>query len=157
MRIPPTANNTVSRLFQPIHIQEIAMNTIVKTQFGNALSAFVIGITFLGVALASQPVLVDDALSAKVQFGDLNLNSAAGAKILYGRLSKAARSVCSPFESRELATTAKWHNCYDRALAAAVAKIDKPMVTQLHDSSAHPWQKVAAVDGPTTGRALANN
>jgi len=131
------------------------MNTIVKTQFGKALSAFVIGVTFLGLAHASQPVLVDGALSTTVQFGDLNLDSTAGAKILYARLRQAARTVCTPFESISLEAIQKWQSCVGNAMSAAVARIDKPMVTQLHDNSAHRSRQSADADRAAVPPSLA--
>ena len=129
---------------------------ITKSQFANTYGALIIGACILGTAHASEPVAVGNALSTNVQFGDLNLDLPAGARILYARLSEAARIVCSPLEGRDLATTMKWHVCYDSAISAAVAQIDKPMVTQLHDGSANRWQRFAAVDSATTKQSLAS-
>jgi UrcA family protein len=104
------------------------MNT--KTQITKAFGALVIGVTFLSAAQASQPV-VDNALTAKVQFADLNLDSNAGAKILYSRLREAARDVCSPLLGQDLASKARWNKCYEGAIAAAVVKINSAALTQM--------------------------
>jgi UrcA family protein len=125
------------------------MNT--KTQITKAVGAFVIGVAILGAAHAAQPIVVDDVLTTKVQFGDLNVDSTAGAKILYGRLRTAAGIVCSPFQSEDLGMRAQWQRCYDGALASAVGKINNAALTQIHDKSTNPSQSVV------TRQALAKN
>jgi UrcA family protein len=84
-------------------------------------------------ALAAQPA---DRLTKRVTYGDLNLESPEGAKALYSRLRSAAQEVCSPFDSKELSHRGAWRACVDGALEAAVAKIDKPLVSALHNQSA---------------------
>ncbi len=85
-----------------------------------------------GSAIAAQP---DDALTKKVAYGDLDLESAQGAKALYARIRSAARGVCAPFESRELSRLPAWQACVDNAVESAVARINKPLVSALHSQS----------------------
>jgi UrcA family protein len=71
-----------------------------------------------------------------VRFEDLDLSHEAGVKTLYGRISAAADSVCSPFGgTRALAGQLKWRDCRDTAVASAVAQIDHPLLTEHHRRS----------------------
>jgi UrcA family protein len=73
-----------------------------------------------------------ESLTKVVNYSDLNLNGAAGARTLYGRLRMAATQVCAPFRGDTLREKTNWHECFDPALARAVAEIDAPMLTAYH-------------------------
>jgi len=68
-------------------------------------------------------------------YGDLNLDSVQGAKMLYTRLRAAAQQVCSPLESKELSRRGLWLTCVSDALAAAVKQVNKPMLTAVHSQN----------------------
>jgi UrcA family protein len=71
--------------------------------------------------------------SVTVRFADLNLNSPAGARVLYGRIQSAAQTVCGP--SFSLWNGSQWHawkECYRTTIDAAVRQIDRPVLTALH-------------------------
>lgn len=71
-----------------------------------------------------------------VRFEDLDLSHEAGVKTLYGRISAAADTVCSPFGgTRALAAQHKLRDCRDTAVASAVAEIDHPLLTEHHRRS----------------------
>lgn len=73
-----------------------------------------------------------------VAYGDLNLESEQGAKVLYARLRRAAQDVCVPLEeSRDLGRKVIWQKCVDNALAAAVKQINVPRVNALYKQSAN--------------------
>jgi UrcA family protein len=86
-----------------------------------------------GTVSAGQP---DEVLTKTVYYGDLNLESQQGAKALYYRLRSAARQVCAPYESLDLSLQSAWRSCVDYAMDGAVAKINKPMVSALHNQTA---------------------
>jgi UrcA family protein len=86
-----------------------------------------------GGTVVAQPA---QPLTKIVAFGDLNLDSAQGAKILYSRLRYAAQDVCSPYQSDELAGKRVWQTCVENSLSDAVGKINKPQVTALHNKAA---------------------
>jgi len=68
-----------------------------------------------------------------VNYGDLNINSAQGAKVLYARLGTAAAKVCgNEYWTKELARQFQYQACYDDAMDRAVEKIGKPQVQALH-------------------------
>jgi UrcA family protein len=69
------------------------------------------------------------ALSRVVKYGDLNLDSADGARALLGRIHSAANRVCAPLESRSLDQQTRWQTCYNQAIASAVAHIDNVRLT----------------------------
>jgi UrcA family protein len=114
------------------------MKSAIKTQ--SKSTAFILAATVValacaasaGRALADQP---GEALSKKVTYGDLDLESQQGAKALYARLRFAAREVCVPFESIELSRQRVWRNCVDNALDSAVAQVNKTRVTALHNQT----------------------
>jgi UrcA family protein len=70
-----------------------------------------------------------------VQFSDLDLNSAAGNKVLYARLSTAAERACGKEPGvRDLKRQSQYRACYDKALNQAVDKIDSRQLQALHTS-----------------------
>jgi UrcA family protein len=72
---------------------------------------------------------------AIVAYGDLNLDSELGARALYARLRNGAEDVCSSFEGRDLAFKKLWQNCFDGAVASAVAQINRTGLTTLHNQT----------------------
>src|SRR5882757_4036839 len=98
------------------------------------------GIAILSLAGASNAAQAADLESRQmsVSYADLNIESAAGLKVLYGRLQFAARRVCAPFDDGQHRTVNfHFRVCYRNALDSAVAKINKPTLTAMH-SSARP-------------------
>lgn len=70
-----------------------------------------------------------------VQYADLDLNSAAGNKVLYARLSAAAERACgNDASARDLKRKAHYRACYDKALNGAVDKIGTRELQALHAS-----------------------
>jgi UrcA family protein len=74
----------------------------------------------------------DDLPTVTVSYGDLNLASSKGVESLYRRLSTAASTVCGDFDRRSTGQRAKWQECHDQALSAAVFDVNKPTLTALH-------------------------
>jgi len=79
-----------------------------------------------GVALAGDRS--DEPRKQVVRFADLDLNRAAGAATLFGRIRAAARDVCEPLKPEWLAS----HQCMDLALARAVADVNAPALTDYY-------------------------
>jgi UrcA family protein len=75
--------------------------------------------------------------SVEVSFRDLDLNTASGTAKLYRRIQAAARSVCQyePTSPREQSI---WQYCVRPAVDAAVAKVNNPLLTQLHSGHSSP-------------------
>jgi UrcA family protein len=69
-----------------------------------------------------------------VSFSDLDLSKPAGTRVLYKRITNAARQVCQPLARRDLSLMPLWRDCYAEAVARAVAAINRPNLTALQRS-----------------------
>ena len=73
--------------------------------------------------------------SEKVSFSDLNVDKQSGAEALYRRLQLASKRVCGVESIGNAGSVRKvmdQRRCYKNALDEAVAKIDSPILTRLH-------------------------
>jgi UrcA family protein len=110
------------------------MKTPIKTQSKSI--AFIMAVSFFALSCAAANARADaddwrQPLTKIVFYGDLNIDSDQGAKVLYARLRSAAKQVCFPLESRDLIRNL-WQRCFDGALASAVGKVNTARVTALH-------------------------
>jgi UrcA family protein len=101
-----------------------------NAKFYVALATVACGIALTTPAMAERRD--GESLTKVVSYADLNLNGAAGARTLYGRLRMAATQVCAPFRGDTLREKTNWRDCFDPALARAVEEIDAPMLTAYH-------------------------
>jgi UrcA family protein len=69
-----------------------------------------------------------------VRFADLNVSTFEGAKALYARLGHAAKVVCEPLESAPSFGSTQYERCISKAVADAVASVNRPLVSQYHQS-----------------------
>ena len=104
------------------------------------LSRALIGVLLLAAAAtATAGTTAADSrvrvVSLEVEYTDLNLATAAGAKTLYKRISHAAHTVCGSNNSRSLAATSSQRRCVRDAVNAAVEKVGAPTLTVLHQGS----------------------
>lgn len=89
----------------------------------------------LAAGNASASSAPDELPSVKVKYGDLNLSTIEGATALYGRIKRAARTVCGLDNLQpEERIYGNWKPCYDQAVASAVTKVNSPMLTAVHGS-----------------------
>ena len=111
------------------------MKTFVKTQAKSTAFVLAAGLFALGCATPGGKAHAADLphhITKTVIYGDLNLDSDQGAKVLYSRLRGAARDVCSPLENRNLLGNL-WWRCFNDALGSAVAQVNTARVTALHN------------------------
>jgi UrcA family protein len=126
-------------------LQEKLMKTAIKTQ--PLFTASAVAASFLafgGAAMGGKVQAAEPAQSyytTIVGYGDLNLDSEPGAKVLYARIRIAARNVCSSLESRELTEKKHWQGCFDKAVASAVGQVNNIRVTALHNQLANHTTK----------------
>jgi UrcA family protein len=73
-----------------------------------------------------------DVNTVVVRYGDLNLESQAGVRVLHKRIRNAAKSVCKSLDSRNLGLRAAYDDCVDEAVSNGVAAVGNPGLTQLH-------------------------
>ena len=66
-----------------------------------------------------------------VRYGDLDLSSTEGARVLYQRISVAARQVC-PFEySKSVSQVGKNRACREAAIERAVNAVNNPQLVAM--------------------------
>jgi UrcA family protein len=82
-----------------------------------------------GFATAAQ---ASDLPQVHVNYSDLNVNSEAGAAVLYQRIRNAAEQVCGTFGVRDLGADAAAKACKVRAIGEAVAAVHSPALTQIY-------------------------
>ena len=92
----------------------------------------------LGAAQAS----AGEPAGIRVGYGDLDLATSAGAHTLYARIAGAARTVCG-FEGTALIEQSLWNRCYRAAIADAVAKVNRPLLTAAQ--TGHPAHTTVAM------------
>jgi UrcA family protein len=88
-------------------------------------------------ALGSAAALASEANSVHhvtVKYSDLNMNTVAGATTLYGRIRGAARFACGE-QGRRFEELREWNSCYHAAIAEAVANVNSPLLTSVHNGS----------------------
>ena len=114
------------------------MQTSTKIHSRSMTSMVLAALVVLICTATSGRVIAQPAqfLTKTVAYGDLNLESDQGAKVLYARLRRAAQDVCAPLEdSRDLERKVIWQKCVDNALASAVRQVNKPRVDALYNQS----------------------
>ena len=105
------------------------MNTMTRSNpIRCTLAVTVIGAFALGVGTIT--AAADDLAvpQATIRFGDLNLASPQGAKVLYERIVSASYIVCQPFDRDRNDQPAPFaaQACQRKLIADAVTKIGKP-------------------------------
>lgn len=105
-----------------------------------SMSTTVLGMTLVcaaalgcGAAVAGPAgAAIDAPATYVVRFADVDLSSIEGAATLYNRIRQAANQVCSPLESRTLGLLVRDRACVDKAVADAVAGVNRPLLSQYH-------------------------
>ncbi len=105
-----------------------------KANVVKAASAVVLGASLMMSAIAAPPGN-DGDLVVRVYYGDLNIESAAGAKVLYGRIQKAIGQACGLDEADTMRTISHRIDaqaCYEKELGEALSKIDSAALKEIH-------------------------
>jgi UrcA family protein len=85
-------------------------------------------------AALSSAARADEAPQLHVSYADLNVNSKAGAAVLFQRIRRAAERVCEVPDTRNLGQLARVKACTDHAIATAVDAVKLPLLTQVYDA-----------------------
>jgi UrcA family protein len=106
-----------------------ATNTLKETvlKLATALVASILSLTTLA---ARGALPTDDDYSVTVRFADLDLDHKAGIAKLYVRIRGAARRVCYQQANDEQGANQADPVCVKRAVSTAVARIDRPMLSE---------------------------
>jgi UrcA family protein len=95
------------------------------------------------VCLASVTISAHaDEAARTVRYSDLNLNTQAGAAVLYKRIRNAAVEVCGDVDSRQLAQAAAAKACVDRAIFTGVRSVNAPKLTIEYNAHAGVAQSI---------------
>jgi UrcA family protein len=70
--------------------------------------------------------------SISVKYSSAELDRRDGVESVYGRIRKAARTVCDDLDVHNLARRNEYLQCYNRAVEAAVATVGDARLTALH-------------------------
>ena len=95
----------------------------------------VVALVLSGAAFTSSGAIAGDARpQLDVPYSDLNLTNPFGAKVMLRRIAKAAEFVCGGQPSvREFSERSSFRRCVKGAVAGAVAQLNAPLVTALHE------------------------
>ena len=108
-----------------------------KTSGKSSIALLVaVGITLPAVASAGDPSQ-EKASSVKVSYADLNIDSEAGARVLYSRLKRASEKACNVESLTEHGSVDRARDakaCYEEVLSDAVANIDSAALAKIHAS-----------------------
>ena len=96
-------------------------------KLATALAASILSLATLDARSAAP---TDDVYSVTVKFADLDLNREAGIARLYVRIKGAARRVCDQQAIDQPWATESYPVCVRRAMSSAVARIDRPMLSE---------------------------
>jgi UrcA family protein len=94
--------------------------------------AVLVGCLLAGTVGAAQAATSEDAVPRiVVRYGDLDLSTTDGARVLYQRISVAAHQVC-PFEhSRAVSQIGKNRACREAAIERAVNAVNSPQLVAM--------------------------
>lgn len=80
------------------------------------------------------------ANQSTVKYADLNVSSPSGAAALYARIKAAANGVCWSLDGRDLRSKTDFNRCVYKAIADAVAKVDRPALNSIYNAK-NPTQR----------------
>jgi len=111
------------------------MNTTIQNT-ARAAAFFLCGaIALCTLQLTAQAA--DDGLPSKrVSYADLDISKPAGAKVLYGRIVRAANEVCKTNGYDSLGAVQLLSRCVDYAIDNAVKDVGSPALSALRPKSA---------------------
>jgi UrcA family protein len=69
-----------------------------------------------------------------VSIKGLNLSSTEGAAVVYGRIKNAANEVCGMYDRFNLSQSHAIQICVNEAVSRAVAQVNSPVLTSLHNA-----------------------
>jgi UrcA family protein len=138
----------IPRIFAVAHIRTVEQTSLFKETVMNKTLAtaartltICIAATFgFNAANASTDDVANSLLvttglrTSTVRFADLDVSTLKGAKRLYTRLYMAALVVCKPLETAPLWHSDQYEVCLHKAVADAVASVNRPLLSQYHQS-----------------------
>ncbi len=90
----------------------------------------------------------DEAPSVTLQFHGADLSTPKGISRLYRRIREAASAVCNRLDGASLEEKARWHKCFDKAVAEAVTHVNSESLSAYHRHQTRGW-KQPWIESPT--------
>lgn len=107
----------------------------------NAIKAISILTLVSSLTIAASTGIAQDAArqpsrqGMSVEVSDIDINTTAGATILYSRIKRVARRICGR-EHLSSATTLLYRDCVKTAIDDTVAAVNLPQLTSVHRGAA---------------------
>src|ERR1700735_2016771 len=106
--------------------------------FTDRAVAHIVPVALFTVVMLSPVELVRGAApdgevpSVTLQYRGTDLDTPKGVSILYRRIRSAASSVCGAYDNALLEAKVLWNECFDQAVAKAVATVHSETLTAYH-------------------------
>jgi UrcA family protein len=113
-------------------LKEKVMKTINYSKNFALATVAALGVSLAIGAHADESVVAVPART--VHYSDLNLNTQAGAVVLYKRIRNAAVQVCGDVDSRRLGEAMAARACVDQAVAAGVRAVNNLRLTNAYNA-----------------------
>ena len=129
-----------------MYSNHLRVSSITKDARTNALWIVWVMLASAPIAMVTNGVQAGESAGTlrhkTVSFRDLNVSNPEGAAVLYKRIKSAASEVCGTWDS--LSQRPAVMTCIDEAVSRAVAQVNRPMLTSLHQA------KTGKADKPVT-------
>jgi UrcA family protein len=109
--------------------QEMIMNTTIQNTVRAAAFLLCGAITVCTLQVTARAA--DEPPTRKVSYADLDISKPAGAKVLYGRIARAAKEVCQFPGFEPLGMRQVVNRCIDHAIDNAVKDVGSPALSAL--------------------------
>ena len=119
-----------------MYSNHLRVSSITKDTRTNALWIVWVMLASAPIAMVANRAQADESAGTvrqkTVSFRDLNVSNPEGAAVLYKRIKSAASEVCGTWDS--LTQRPAVMTCIDEAVSRAVAQVNRPMLTSLHQA-----------------------
>jgi UrcA family protein len=108
--------------------------------------ALPLALALFGLQVPAHADVPNDEIPARsVDYSDLDLAKNTDVVRLYGRIERAARSVCHPVNGKDPQRASRFQRCIDEAVSHAVARVDSPLLTQRYAAASRAGILMGAV------------
>jgi UrcA family protein len=117
-----------------LKLKEMNMNTTIQNT-ARAAAFFLCGAIALCTLQLTARAADEGLPSKRVSYADLDISKPAGAKVLYGRIVRAAKQVCEVTGYDSLGAAQLMNRCVDLAIDKAVKDVGSPALSALRPNS----------------------
>jgi UrcA family protein len=110
-----------------MNIVTVKSNRVVPGRIALLMGCLLVG----SVGAAQAATALPTVPTVVVRYGDLDLSTPEGARVLYQRISVAAHEVCPVLITRDLALVGKNRACREAAIERAVNAVNSPQLAAM--------------------------